>query len=142
MSNRRHTVNFDPRPPRWIAVVRSLRAGLRAMAGPGLPLSFQQADAGLHRCPDCGRDHVCPVEWEAADDEHWAIALRCGDCGLWRDVLATNGEASVYDVVLDRHQRTIERALARLDAERMADELERFVRALSEDLIDATDFAR
>jgi transcription elongation factor Elf1 len=134
--------DLNARPSRWAAIARVIGAALRALAGPVMPIAVYLPASGLHRCPDCGRDRVCPVDWEAVDEEHWEIALRCGECGTRRDVLATNAEAAEYDVVLDRQQRTIERALTRLDAERMAQELERFVRALADDLIDANDFAR
>jgi hypothetical protein len=85
---------------------------------------------------------VCPIDWEPVDDECWAIGLRCGACGLARDLLASNAQAADLDVALDGHQRTMERELGRLDAARMADEVDAFIEALGRDLIDAAYFSR
>ena len=120
-------------------LARALRGGcLRPVMSPAEETA---AGRGLHKCRECGLDHVCPVEWKATDEAHWWMLLRCGDCGVWQEVMATNAEAAELDQVLDRHVALIERALARLDAERMAREIEAFVGALSHDLIDAADFA-
>lgn len=97
---------------------------------------------GLHRCPQCRRPFACPMEWETAGDDHWLIQLRCGACGEWREVLATNEEASAFDVVLDRQCDEIGRALKRIELEEMRAGLDAFVGALDHDLIDASDFAR
>ena len=127
--------------PYWVVIGRALAAALRAL-GTAVALTPPPAPAGLHECPECRRDRVCPVDWETEDEEHWAISLRCGECGARREVVAANAQAVAFDVVLRRHQRAIERTVSRLDAERMATELDAFVRALAEDLIDAADFAR
>ncbi|HEY6888237.1 MAG TPA: hypothetical protein VI300_10670, partial [Solirubrobacter sp.] len=100
------------------------------------------AGDGLHRCPDCGRPFMCPIEWETAGEDHWLIASRCGECGAWHSELATNEEASRFDIVLARQSATIVQALARLERERMEVELDMLVGALDRDLIDAGDFAR
>lgn len=97
---------------------------------------------GLHRCPDCGLAFMCPIEWETAGDEHWLIALRCGECGAWREQLATNDEAEELDLVLARQSAAIAVSLRSIDRERMEAEIKSFVAALEHDLIDAADFAR
>jgi hypothetical protein len=96
---------------------------------------------GLHRCPDCGRAYMCPIEWETAGEEHWLIASRCGECGAWHEQLATNDEAREYDAVLARQSAAIAANLRTIDRERMEAELDAFVSALERDLIDASDFA-
>ena len=125
---------------RWSALWRGIVSALSAGAGPTLPAVARSR--GLHVCPECRRHRVSPLDWEPADDDHWLIALHCGECGADREAVATNAMAAVLDVALDRQQAAIERALLRLDAERMKGELEMFVRALDADLIDAGDFAR
>jgi hypothetical protein len=100
------------------------------------------ADAGPHRCLQCGRDFMCPIEWDTVGEEHWLIHSRCGECGAWRSEVVTNAEAKRYDLLLARQSEVIARGLARIDRERMAAELDRFVAALDRDLIDATDFVR
>jgi hypothetical protein len=126
-----------------------IRRALRALAGalwgplPGALAALAPAPvAGLHECPDCRSDMVCPIDWHTLDAERWAMDLHCGQCGLRRDVVATNAQAADFDGALDERQRMVEHALARLDAERMAAEVDAFVEALERDLIDAGDFRR
>ncbi len=92
-------------------------------------------------CEQCRSRFVCPIEWETADEDHWRITCRCGACGAWHDASLTNDEAAVWDVELDRQSAVIERAVQRLDRERMSAEVEAFAAALRRDLIDAADFA-
>jgi hypothetical protein len=98
--------------------------------------------AGPHRCLDCGRPFMCPLEWDTVDEGHWLIHSRCGECGTWRSEVMTNAEAQRFDLTLARQSDEIARGLARIDREQMAAELDRFVAALDRDLIDAADFAR
>ena len=112
---------------------RRFTAAARGLVGSG---------HGPHRCVECGRDFMCPIEWETVGDEHWLIHSRCGECGAWRSEVVTNAEAKRYDLLLARQSEVIARGLARIDRERMAAELDRFVAALDRDLIDATDFVR
>ena len=97
---------------------------------------------GLHECPECRSDMVCPVRWHSVDAERWAMDLRCGECGDERKVVASNAEAADFDGALNERQRKIERALERLDASRMAAEVDAFVKALERDLIEPAEFAR
>jgi hypothetical protein len=96
----------------------------------------------LHRCPDCGRPFMCPVDWETVGEEHWFIASRCGQCDARDERIVTNEQAKDYDLALARHTDQIARELHRMELERMRGELDAFVDALDRDLIDATDFAR
>src|SRR3954470_6542110 len=73
----------------------------------------------LVRCPACGTDRMCLVEWEESDDTHWWIRLRCGECAIWRDVVASDAEATELDQALIAHAASIRRALSVLDLERM-----------------------
>lgn len=131
--------------PRWKRIRRVLRAIAGPLWGP-MPGAFAALAparvTGLHECPACHSDMVCPVHWQPRDDDCWEMDLRCGQCGFRREVVASNAQAADFDGALDSRQRTIERALARLDAERMADEVDAFVAALDRDLIDAADFRR
>jgi hypothetical protein len=79
---------------------------------------------GLIVCARCGADYVPPIDWEAADETQGWIRLRCGACEVWRDAAV------------------IERAVHRLDHERMAAELDAFVGALDHGVIDASWFMR
>jgi hypothetical protein len=97
--------------------------------------------AGLETCPVCRRDFVNPVAWEPADDRHWWMLLRCGECDAWQEVTVGDAEAQRFDAELDRRADVLARTLARLDRQRMATEVETMIAALRRGLIDAADFA-
>jgi hypothetical protein len=121
---------------------RTIRRTLAALARrvPG-EWGLRRGPEPLVRCPACGTDRVCLVEWEESDDTHWWIRLRCGECAIWRDVVASDAEATQLDQALTRHAASIRRALVSLDLERMAAEVDVLVAALERDLIDPSSFA-
>jgi hypothetical protein len=100
---------------------------------------FRRRDP-LRSCPACRRRFACPMDWHAADDTHWHIDLRCGNCGHHWDLEIENSRAARYDTELDSDNAFIRRAAERLDLERMAVEVETFAMALSRDLIEPADF--
>jgi hypothetical protein len=127
---RRHRIS------RWLLRVLIAFRGpvwCAAAAGPA-------ADPPLPTCAACQADCACPLDWEPEDSEHWWIRLRCGECGHVREVIAENADAARFERHLAWQTSKIERALARLDRERMAAEIEQFVAALAGDLVDAGDF--
>jgi hypothetical protein len=83
---------------------------------------------------------MCPIEWEPLGDAHWLMAMRCGQCGTWLEMIVPNDVAAAMDVELDRQQTAIAAAADALERERMAAEAEAFIAALERDLIDADDF--
>lgn len=116
-------------------------AAMPVMSGSIARLLRRRRPPGWLACELCGGPYVCPIEWEPADEDHWLITTRCGQCGVWRDLSLTNDEASAWDLRLDREMEPIRRAVRRLDRERMAAEADAFIAALEHDLIDAADFA-
>ena len=58
---------------------------------------------GPEVCPLCGSDFVHPVEWQAVDESHMTVRLRCGECETWR-------EAIFSDEVLERFDRRLDEA--------------------------------
>jgi hypothetical protein len=100
------------------------------------------ASTGLEHCPSCKRDFVNPLEWGEAGDDGWWIELRCGNCGMVREVTVSNEVAERFDEELNRNVDVIARAAHRLDLERMLAQVESFTAALQRGLIDAVDFAR
>ena len=96
----------------------------------------------LEVCTNCDSDYVHPVEWSESGDEHWWMLLRCGECGAEREVTVANRIAQRFGDDLDAAEQEIKRMVARLDAERMASEVEVFAAALARDLIDPADFCR
>ena len=83
-----------------------------------------------------------PVSWHVQGETHWWIRLRCGECGLVREVEVTNDEAKRLEGDLDRGVQKIAANVARVDRERMIADSDTLTAALDRDLIDPTDFCR
>ena len=96
----------------------------------------------LHACAACGMDFVIPIDWEPVTPESWWMRLRCGECEVWREVTVTNAVAERFDIELDRRAALIDRALQKLDRERMIQQAEAMIGALRRGLIEPADFAR
>jgi hypothetical protein len=92
-------------------------------------------------CEACGSRCVCPLDWEAVDDEHWWVACRCGECGHRHEVRLSNAQAACWDVELCRQTDEIARAAQQLDRERMSAQADAFIAALRRDLVTPADFA-
>ena len=95
----------------------------------------------LTRCPVCGHDAVHPVWWEVLDDEHWWIALRCGECWTACEQAVTNELAARFDRDLDRARDEIADEADRLGLEILSTQADAFAVALEQDLIGVEDFA-
>jgi transcription elongation factor Elf1 len=100
-----------------------------------------RSEERLVRCPGCGHDAVHPVWWEAVGEEHWWIALRCGECGARREELVTNAVASRFDRDLDRARDEIVDEAERLGLEILSTQADALAVALERDLIGVDDFA-
>jgi hypothetical protein len=68
--------------------------------------------------------------------------MRCGECQAWVQATVGNEQAATLEIGLDRQQAEVGDALASLEAERMAANVEAFTTALELDLVYADDFAR
>ena len=73
-------------------------------------------------CPLCHSDYVVPIDWEPVSDERWWIFLRCGECGISRDVTVSDEIAQRYDAELQHSATPIAQAAHRLESERVAAE--------------------
>ena len=93
------------------------------------------------RCPACDRDAVHPLWWEAVDEAHWWIALRCGACGVHGEHLVTNAVASQFDRDLDIALDEIADEAERMSREILSREADALAVALERDLIGVDDFA-
>lgn len=58
---------------------------------------FRRNKSALRSCPSCGSTFVVPVDYHVADDDHWWLRLRCGECERSRDVTVSNDDAQRYD---------------------------------------------
>jgi len=92
-------------------------------------------------CLHCARDFVAPVSFEPAGRDRWWMFLRCGQCGVSREVTVSNAEARRYDDELIGTMRTIRNAAEEAERSRFAAEADAFVAALRHGAIDAADFA-
>ena len=95
---------------------------------------------GLEVCPKCGEGFVYPVTWTESGAADWWLLLRCGACGSWRDVVASNHAVDVFDHVLDEHMRVIKTAAERLARESLSAQADTLGAALRLDLLTADDF--
>jgi hypothetical protein len=95
----------------------------------------------VRSCPVCHGQFTCPISWEPRGERHWHLVMHCGDCDWWYEETIDNARAAQLDRELDGDQRAIRRVLNHLDRERMAAEIDLFVTALGQDLIDPGDFA-
>jgi hypothetical protein len=94
----------------------------------------------LHVCGGCGSRLVYPVEWQEAGPAHWEVTLRCPECEHRADGIYDQATVERFDEELDRGTDAVVRDLKRLTHANMQDDIERFVRALAQDLIVPDDF--
>lgn len=66
-------------------------------------------------CQCCGSAFVNPVEWEEMDETGWWIRLRCGECGIVREVEVSDEQAARFEQDLDRGVSVIAAAVGRLE---------------------------
>jgi hypothetical protein len=96
--------------------------------------------ARLDVCPKCGAGFVYPVTWTESGPADWWLLLRCGGCGTWRDVVASNHVVAAFDRMLDKQMDVIRAAAERLAREGLAAQAETLSAALRLDLLGADDF--
>ena len=101
----------------------------------------KKPDAGLEDCPVCGRDFVQPVSWEPAGETAWWMFLRCGECGMSREVAVSNADADRFERALHARASIVAAQARQLEQERLSAEIDAFAAALERDLIDADFFA-
>jgi hypothetical protein len=110
----------------------------------GTPQAPQHAPAEphqeLHVCVDCASDLVYPVRWEESGPENWSVLLHCPNCDVYREGVFTQDTVESFDEELDRGADALARDYKRLMRANMADEIERFVGALTSDAILPEDF--
>jgi hypothetical protein len=134
---------MGPRRQTARRALRRITRTLLRLRGPVWPTAFvppAPPRSELAACRCCNGELVCPMDWGTADDSHWWVLARCGECEAWMEIVIDDREAAALDRALDRQLNQIRRAADRLDAERMAADAEAFAVALQRDLIVAADF--
>jgi hypothetical protein len=94
----------------------------------------------LHVCPDCESTLVYPVQWEEADESHWHITLRCPNCERSEEGVFGQTLCDGFDDELERGTDALTRDYKRLMTANLAEEIDRFAKALEVDGILPSDF--
>lgn len=94
----------------------------------------------LHACLECDSQLVYPVHWEESGPENWSVLLHCPNCDLYREGVFAQHTVECFDEQLDRGADALARDYKRLMRANMAEEIDRFVGALSADAIVPEDF--
>jgi len=99
-----------------------------------------EAHQDLHMCGECSSDLVYPVQWEESGTENWSVLLHCPNCDVYREGIFTQDTVEVFDEELDRGADALARDYKRLMRSNMAEEIDRFVGALTAGAILPEDF--
>jgi hypothetical protein len=94
----------------------------------------------LHVCPDCRSPLVQPLAWQEAEDEHWELELSCPNCEWREEGVFSRVEVEDLEDRLEEGLTEMLDDLHRLAQANMADEIDRFIRALEANLILPEDF--
>ena len=106
-----------------------------------LPVHVPAEDArDLHVCVNCESDLVYPVQWEEADESHWQITLRCPNCERREEGVFGQEQCDGFDDELERGTDALTRDYKRLMTANLAEEIDRFAKALEVDGILPADF--
>ncbi len=97
-------------------------------------------NAPLACCPNCGHDRVQPTGWSEVGSSHWHVNLRCPDCEERREAIFGQDELDEFDVALDEGTRAVAADLDLLARANMADDIDRFTKALDGGHIMPEDF--
>jgi hypothetical protein len=95
----------------------------------------------LHLCLECSSDLVYPVQWEESGAENWSVLLHCPNCDVYREGIFSQDTVELFDEELDRGADALARDYKRLMRANMAEEIERFVGAITAGAILPEDFA-
>jgi hypothetical protein len=95
---------------------------------------------GLHICPECDSHLVQPIEWHEARLGFWELTLACPNCQWINEGLFSQRQVDEFEEHLEDGLAEMLGDLTRLSQANMAEELDRFARALQADLILPEDF--
>ena len=94
----------------------------------------------LHVCIECSSELVYPVQWEESGAENWSVLLHCPNCDVYREGVFSQETVEVFDEELDRGADALARDYKRLMRANMAEEIDRFVGAITTGAILPEDF--
>jgi hypothetical protein len=113
---------------RKIEVVRFSEAGTHAPS------------RSLHVCGNCHAPLVQPLSWAEMGDEHWELELLCPNCEWTHTGVYSQTEVEEFEDRLEEGLSEMLADLQRLAQANMSEEIDRFVTALSADVILPEDF--
>jgi hypothetical protein len=94
----------------------------------------------LHICVECASELVYPLQWEESGEENWSVLLHCPNCDVLREGVFTQQTVEGFDEEIDRGADALTRDYKRVLQANMAEEIERFVGALTAGAILPEDF--
>jgi hypothetical protein len=97
-------------------------------------------DHDLSICVACSSGLVEPFEWDSAGLERWRVGLYCPDCDHTSEGVFSQECVDRFDARLDDATAAMIADLRRLEAARMAEDVERFLGALNAGAILPEDF--
>jgi len=94
----------------------------------------------LHACPTCESDLVQPLSWSESTDGRWQLTLECPNCGWMESGTYDRTQVERLEDRLDEGLTDMIADLQRLTQANMAADVDRFIAALTVDLILPEDF--
>ncbi len=79
----------------------------------------RRGDPPLRRCPVCAADAVATHEYELLPGLQAAVLQRCGQCGVWRQIVTDLYVAERHERTLEADRNAIRRHVERLESVRM-----------------------
>jgi hypothetical protein len=112
----------------------------RSATDPARRDGTEPPDRRLHLCRSCGSDLVHPIDWEEVASDNWRLELRCPNCEWQGEAVYERRVVEELDEELERGMETIVRDLRHMTQANMQEQVDRFVTALNDDLIQPFDF--
>jgi len=108
----------------------------------GTPVDASMLDRldELTLCAGCGSSLVQPVGWAGHGDAAWQVELRCPECEERATSVVGDDLAEQLTLFHERARALVELSMVRLASDNAEREIERFARALEQDLILPEDF--
>lgn len=110
--------------------------------GGAAPVDTSMLDAldDLTLCGSCSSPLVQPTGWESHGEHAWKLELRCPECEQRATTVIEDELAEQLTLFHERARALVELSMVRLASDNAEREIERFARALEQDLILPEDF--
>ena len=95
---------------------------------------------GPHVCASCRTPFVTPTDALELDEWHFAVSVRCPNCGWEGSAVYDDAALERFDIGLDQGTHALAEALALLALENARGDFDRFLAALDADAILPEDF--